>query len=96
MVGSLGRAAEFLGISVVVLATLLLLWLLMPETHPSNRASTYDRLFATHPLGRGSGTDVLVHGVHQLMTIREPGPCRGALLSKPEHVLLTVRVVIRF
>jgi MFS family permease len=34
--GSLGRAAGFLGIAAVALAALLLLWLLMPETHPSN------------------------------------------------------------
>jgi MFS family permease len=33
--GSLGRAAGFLGIAAVALAALLLLWLLMPETHPS-------------------------------------------------------------
>jgi predicted MFS family arabinose efflux permease len=33
---SLGRAAGFLGIAAVALAALLLLWLLMPETHPSN------------------------------------------------------------
>ncbi len=35
--GSLGRAAGFLGISAVALAAVLLFWLLMPETHPSNR-----------------------------------------------------------
>ena len=34
--GSLGRTAGFLGISVVALAALLMLWLLMPETNPSN------------------------------------------------------------
>ena len=34
--GSLGRAAGFLGIAAVALAAVLLLWLLMPETHPSN------------------------------------------------------------
>ena len=34
--GSLGRAAGFLGISVVALAALLMLWSLMPETGPSN------------------------------------------------------------
>jgi len=33
--GSLGRAAGFLGIAAVALVALLLLWLLMPETHPS-------------------------------------------------------------
>jgi len=33
---SLGRAAGFLGIAAVALAAVLLLWLLMPETHPSN------------------------------------------------------------
>jgi MFS family permease len=33
--GSLGRAAGFLGIAAVALAATLLLWLLMPETHPS-------------------------------------------------------------
>jgi MFS family permease len=36
--GSLGRAAGFLGIAAVALAALLLLWSLMPETHPSNRS----------------------------------------------------------
>jgi MFS family permease len=36
--GNLGRAAGFLGIAVVALAALLLLWSLMPETHPSNRS----------------------------------------------------------
>ena len=36
--GSLGRAAGFLGIAGVALAALVLLWLLMPETHPSNRS----------------------------------------------------------
>jgi MFS family permease len=35
--GSLGRAAAFLGIAAVALAAVLLLWLLMPETNPSNR-----------------------------------------------------------
>jgi MFS family permease len=34
---SLGRAAGFLGIAVVALAAALLLWLLMPETNPSNK-----------------------------------------------------------
>ena len=34
--GSLGRAAGFLGISVVGLAALLMLWSLIPETNPSN------------------------------------------------------------
>lgn len=34
--GSLGRAAGFLGIAAVALAAVLLLWLLMPETNPSN------------------------------------------------------------
>ena len=34
--GSLGRAAGFLGIAALALAALLLLWLRMPETHPSN------------------------------------------------------------
>jgi MFS family permease len=36
--GSLGRAAGFLGISAVALAALLLMWWLMPETHPSTRS----------------------------------------------------------
>jgi MFS family permease len=36
--GSLGRAAGFFGIAAVALAALFLLWLLMPETHPSNRS----------------------------------------------------------
>jgi MFS family permease len=36
--GNLGRAAGFLGIAAVALAALLLLWSLMPETHPSNRS----------------------------------------------------------
>ena len=36
--GNLGRAAGFLGIATVALAALLLLWSLMPETHPSNRS----------------------------------------------------------
>src|SRR3984885_9316115 len=35
--GSLGRAAGFLGIAAVALAATLLLWLLMPETNPSNK-----------------------------------------------------------
>ena len=35
--GSLGRAAGFLGIAAVALAAVLLLWLRMPETNPSNR-----------------------------------------------------------
>ena len=35
--GSLGRAAGFLGIAAVALAAVLLLWLLMPETNPSNQ-----------------------------------------------------------
>jgi len=35
--GSLGPAAGFLGIAAVALAAVLLLWLLMPETNPSNR-----------------------------------------------------------
>jgi MFS family permease len=34
--GSLGREAGFLGIAAVALAAVLLLWLLMPETNPSN------------------------------------------------------------
>jgi MFS family permease len=34
--GGLGRAAGFLGIAAVALAAVLLLWLLMPETKPSN------------------------------------------------------------
>jgi MFS family permease len=33
--GSFGRAAGFLGIAAVALVAVLLLWLLMPETHPS-------------------------------------------------------------
>jgi MFS family permease len=37
LAGNLGRAAGFLGIAVVALAAALLLWLLMPETNPSNR-----------------------------------------------------------
>jgi len=37
LAGSLGRAAGFLGIAAVAMAALLLLWLLMPETNPSNR-----------------------------------------------------------
>jgi MFS family permease len=36
--GSLGRAAGFLGIATVALVAVLLLWLLMPETKPSNRS----------------------------------------------------------
>ena len=36
--GSLGRAAGFLGIAVVALAAVLLLWLWMPETNPSNKS----------------------------------------------------------
>jgi MFS family permease len=36
--GNLGRVAGFLGIAAVALAALLLLWSLMPETHPSNRS----------------------------------------------------------
>jgi len=35
--GSLGRAAGFLGIAAVALAAVLLAWLLMPETNPSNK-----------------------------------------------------------
>jgi MFS family permease len=38
LAGSLGRAAGFLGIAAVALAALLLVWLLMPETNPSNRS----------------------------------------------------------
>jgi MFS family permease len=37
LAGSLGRAAGFLGIAAVALAAALLLWLLMPETKPSNK-----------------------------------------------------------
>ena len=37
LVGSLGRAAGFLGIAAVAMAAVLLLWSLMPETNPSNR-----------------------------------------------------------
>jgi MFS family permease len=37
VVGSLGRAAGFLGIAVLALAAALLLFLLMPETNPSNK-----------------------------------------------------------
>jgi MFS family permease len=33
----LGRAAGFLGIAAVALTAVLLLWLLMPETNPSNK-----------------------------------------------------------
>jgi MFS family permease len=36
LAGSLGRAAGFLGIAAVAMAAVLLLWLLMPETNPSN------------------------------------------------------------
>src|ERR1700731_4768924 len=36
--GNLGRAAGFLGIAAVALVAVLLLWLLMPETLPSNRS----------------------------------------------------------
>jgi MFS family permease len=36
LAGSLGRTAGFLGIAAVALAAALLLWLLMPETKPSN------------------------------------------------------------
>jgi MFS family permease len=36
LAGSLGRAAGFLGIAAVALTAALLLWLLMPETKPSN------------------------------------------------------------
>src|SRR5271156_3874679 len=35
--GSLGRAAGFLGIAAVALAGILLMWLWMPETNPSNK-----------------------------------------------------------
>jgi MFS family permease len=38
LAGSLGRTAGFLGIAAVALAAALLAWLLMPETHPSNRS----------------------------------------------------------
>ena len=38
--GSLGRAAGFLGIAAVALTAAFLLWLLMPETNPSNRNET--------------------------------------------------------
>jgi len=34
---SLGRAAGFLGIATLALAAVLLVWLLMPETNPSNK-----------------------------------------------------------
>jgi MFS family permease len=37
LAGSLGRAAGFLGIAAVAFAAALLLWLLMPETKPSNK-----------------------------------------------------------
>jgi sugar phosphate permease len=37
LAGSLGSAAEFLGIAAVALAGVLLLWLLMPETNPLNK-----------------------------------------------------------
>src|ERR1700722_19235378 len=36
--GSFGRAAGFLGIAALSLAALFLLWLLMPEPHPSNKS----------------------------------------------------------
>src|SRR3984957_5153957 len=36
--GSFGPAAGFLGIAALALAALILLWLLMPETHPSNKS----------------------------------------------------------
>jgi MFS family permease len=36
--GSFGRPAGFLGIAAVALTAFSLLWLLMPETHPSNRS----------------------------------------------------------
>jgi MFS family permease len=36
--GNLGRTAGFLGIAAVAMAAALLLWLLMPETNPSNRS----------------------------------------------------------
>jgi MFS family permease len=36
LAGSLGRAAGFMGIAAVALAAAILLWLLMPETKPSN------------------------------------------------------------
>jgi MFS family permease len=36
--GNLGRSAGFLSIAAVALAAVLVLWLLMPETHPSKRA----------------------------------------------------------
>lgn len=35
--GNLGRAPAFLGIAGIALADVVLLWLLMPETNPSNR-----------------------------------------------------------
>jgi MFS family permease len=35
--GNLGRSAGFLGLAAVALVALLVLWSLMPETHPSNR-----------------------------------------------------------
>jgi predicted MFS family arabinose efflux permease len=38
--GSLGRAAVFLGIAGIALAAVFLVWLLMPETNPSNRKKT--------------------------------------------------------
>jgi MFS family permease len=38
LAGSLGRAAGFLGIAAVAMAAVLLLWLLMPETNPSNKS----------------------------------------------------------
>jgi MFS family permease len=39
--GSLGRSAGFLGIAAVALAAVILVWLLMPETHPSNRSRQF-------------------------------------------------------
>ena len=41
--GGLGRSAGYMGIAVVALAALLLLWLLMPETNPSNGNEPDDR-----------------------------------------------------
>jgi MFS family permease len=35
--GNFGRSAGFLSIAAVALTAVLVLWLLMPETHPSNR-----------------------------------------------------------
>jgi MFS family permease len=37
LAGNLGRAAGFLGIAAVSLTAALIVWLLMPETNPSNR-----------------------------------------------------------